>query len=343
MIADRREITGRLGRGPVGGWLLLLLFVTLAGAGVLIVVRALATRPAPSAVDLWAVASSDAIHIVAVGGTDDSRGALVVATSNDGGANWTVASPPGPALTTLATAGEMLLGGTECYQSRTDSGPIEPAPTSCLFASDDGGRSWYDLNVGRLVDPSFIDERTGWAHTPIDVGLSTPATLFATTDGGRSWQEAGHPCTGVTPWIHKAVLVSPGHGYVLCQGGAQNGGSSYPWQLLELTAGGNTVVHQQGDTYAPGAPFGGDDVYGVGMLADGHGYLLTQKVWRTGDGGQTWAALATGKTVGSFESVVMIDDSTAFVSLRALGNYTRIYGTSDGGDSWALLGSWPFY
>ncbi len=39
----------------------------------------------------------------------------------------------------------------------------------------------------------------------------------------------------------------------------------------------------------------------------------------------------------------MVDDSTAFASLRALGNYTRISGTSDGGDSWAMLGSWPFY
>jgi photosystem II stability/assembly factor-like uncharacterized protein len=239
-------------------------------------------------------------------------------------------------------AGERLLGGTECYQPRTDAGPLAPAPTSCLFASDDGGQSWQDLEVGRLVDPSFINGQTGWAHTPFDVGMLAPATLFATIDHGQSWRQVGQPCAGATPWIRKAVMVAVDRGYVLCRG-VPTTGSSYPWQLVELTADGGTVVRQQGDTYAPGAPFGGDDVRGLTMLADGRGYLMTQTIYRTEDGGQTWKALATGETVGGFESGVIVNDSIAFVALRALGNYSRVYGTSNGGSSWTLLGSWPFY
>ena len=332
-----------MGEWQMKHWLMLLVAIALAGIVIWFGVRAIATPAPPSAVDLWAVTASDATHIVAVGGTEDSRGDLVIASSSDGGATWSIAKPSAPALTSLATAGERLIGGTECYQARTDSGPIEPAPTSCMFASDDGGQSWRDLQVGRLVDATFIDAQTGWAHPPIDVLLPTPATLYATSDGGQSWQAVGQPCTDPTPDIDKAVLVAPGHGYVLCRGGTESGGSSYPWQLVELTSDGNTTVLQHGDTYAPGAPFDGDDVRGLAMLPDGHGCLLTQKIWRTVDGGQTWTALNTGETIGGFESITMLDDSTAFASLRALGNYTRIYGTTDGGNSWTMLGSWSFY
>jgi hypothetical protein len=331
-----------MGAWPMKNWLVLLVLIALASAGVWLGVRVLATPAPPSSVNLWAVAASDATHLVAVGGTRDSEGSLAMATSGNGGATWSVSKPSAPALTTLAAAGGRLIGGTECYQGRTDSGPIEPVPTSCLFTSEDGGQTWRDLDVGRLVDPSFIDASTGWAHTPLDATMSRPATLFATSDSGQSWQSAGQPCADPTPWIRKAVLVAPRHGYVLCRG-VPGSGSSYPWQLLELTPDGATTVLQHGDTYAPGAPFDGDDVRGLAMLPDGHGYLLTQKIWRTLDGGRTWTALNTGETVGGFESITMVDDSTAFASLRALGNYTRIYGTTDGGDNWTMLGSWSFY
>jgi photosystem II stability/assembly factor-like uncharacterized protein len=326
-----------MGEWRVKHWLVLLVVIGLAGIVIWFGVRAIATPSPPSAVNLWAVSASDATHIAAVGGTDDSRGDLVVATSSDGGTTWAVSKPSAPALTTLATAGARLIGGTECF----DYGDAPP-PTSCLFGSDDGGQSWHDLGAGLLVDPTFIDSQTGWAHTPPVRGMPSPATLFATTDGGQTWQAAGQPCTDTTPSIYRAVPVAPGHGYVLCRGSTGNG-SSYPWQLLELTTDGNTTVLQQGDTYAPGAAFDGDDVRGLAMLPDGHGYLLTQKIWRTTDGGRTWTSLATGETIGGFESIVMLDDSTAFASLRAVGNYTRIYGTSNGGESWSMLGSWSFY
>lgn len=331
-----------MGEWQVRHWLVLLLTIVLAGIAIGYGLRAIAAPAPPAAVNLWAVTASDASHLVAVGGTQDSTGTLVVATSNDGGENWTVAGPSAPALTSLATAGERMVGGTECYLLYAEHGVAGPA-SSCLFASDDGGHIWRDLNVGRLVDPTFIDAQTGWAHSPPNNAVLTPALMFATGDGGQTWQPAGQPCTDPTPSIYKAVLVAPGHGYLLCRGSQQAGGSSYPWQLLELTPDGMTAILQHGDTYAPGAPFDGSDVRGLAMLADGHGYLLTQKIWRTVDGGQTWTALATGETIGGFESITMLDDSTAFASLRAVGNYTRIYGTTDGGDHWAMLGSWSFY
>lgn len=323
-------------------WLLPLGTIAVVVAAVVTAIVLNSQQAIPSPGDLWAVTAFDAQHVIAVGGTVDDRGGLLVTRSEDAGASWLISHPSAPALVTVAAAGDHLLGATACLQQRTDTGPIEPAPNSCLYTSDDGGATWTDLAAGRLVDPSFANASDGWAHPPVDPGIVAPATLYSTANGGASWQEAARPCGSDTPWIARAVLVGPQHGYVICRG-LPNTGSAYPWRLIELGRDGTVDVLLRGSTGDAGSPFGGDDLYGLMMLPDGHGFLLTSTIYRTIDGGRNWTETPTGESRGAFEGGVIVSDSVAYVCLRALGNYTRIYGTIDGGESWSLLGSWPFH
>ena len=84
------------------------------------------------------------------------------------------------------------MGSMGCYTGSNGN----PTPSSCLYASDDGGRTWQDLEAGRLVDPSFADASHGVATSywePWEKSLSAPQ-LYATSDGGHSWQVQPDPC-----------------------------------------------------------------------------------------------------------------------------------------------------
>jgi hypothetical protein len=168
--------------------------------------------------NLWAVTTFDAQHIVAVGGTQDDRGGLVLARSDDAGIDWTISRPSNPALVTVAAAGDRLVGATDCYQQRTDTGPIEPAPTTCLYGSDDRGQTWSDLGAGRLVDPTFADASDGWTHTPNRLGHDRPCCVVCDDRWWYHLAGVGRPCDGDTPWSAGAALVEPRHGYIICRG-----------------------------------------------------------------------------------------------------------------------------
>jgi hypothetical protein len=331
----------RLKRLLLGGALVAVALLGAVAISVAMAPRPLVTPPPVIAVDIWAVTAWDSQHIVGVGGTDDNRGTLAIAESIDGGATWSVRNAVAPALTTIDSMAGGLVGGTDCAQGETS--PAGPPPGSCLYASDVDD-TWRDLSAGRIVGPSFIDALTGWAHTPVDINQVSPASLFATQDGGSSWDEVARPCDSDTPFIVTAVLTESHEGYVVCRGKSGVGGSAsaYHWKLIVMHADRPAAVRQAGTTGDPLSPFNGSDVNGLTMLADGHGFLLTETVYATVDGGVTWTPSPTGESLGYFQSGAIVTDDVAFVSMRSIGNYTRIYGTADGGTTWMQLGSWPY-
>lgn len=298
---------------------------------------------APARVNIWAVTATDLDHILAVGGTQDDRGDLVVARSEDGGDHWRVVAPSAPALTTLGRAGSRLVGATSCVPRSVDGRAVDPTPSSCLFASDDEGASWRDLGAGRLVGPSFADDRNGWASGPIDPGLGTSPSLFTTADGGVTWRDVGSPCGSDTPLIWKAMITAPGSGYVVCLG--LPGPTGQEWRFLEVDQRGSILRHH-GHTPASG-PIGGlddDSIYGFAMQRDGHGLLWASTgLYRTADRGVSWELVPTGDLEGTFwGGGALISDTAAYLVARNGGAWTAIYGTRDG-RTWQPFISWPFF
>jgi photosystem II stability/assembly factor-like uncharacterized protein len=319
--------------------------LVVAIAGLLLIWRPIpAGSPAGGGgVDIWAVTAFDVNRVVAVGGTHDDEGDLVVARSTDAGNTWEVLHPDAPALTTVATAGTRLFGATRCTAPYVteEAGPtrIGPTPTSCLYVSDDEGATWRDLGVGRLVDPSFSDASHGWARSPID--LDDPQLVYQTADGGQSWTSSPSPCAAPTPLLQQIVAAGPGHAYALCIG---NQGPAYvpdyAWQVLEVRSGSRPVVLSR----SPDGGLAEEPARCLAIRPDGSGLLFAgDALYVTADHGATWLRAARPSDT-AVQSVILVGSSSlGFAAVRSSGARTGIEATLDGGRTWHRLIAWDFW
>ncbi len=341
----RPGLRGAFGRHPrlavLGAFTLVLVivassFVALVATGVL-PRRTCAGCANPA---FWGIAAFDEDHLVVVGGTDDDTGKLVVATSDDAGRRWSMAYPDAPALTSLTRAGSRLVGSTGCYAAI----PGDSAPTSCLYASDDGGRTWQDLHAGRLVDPSFSDAEHGVALPYWDSSITSPLTPYATSDGGRSWTAEPDPCDAAHPHLEQVVAIGSDAAEALCTTIDTGSGKAH-WELVSIEPHARSVIS---DSDAQEAVLDGYYVAGLTMAPDGVGYLMGNGLYRTTDGGTTWTRISEPTLPESDLSPLwrgtVVTDSVAYFTLRAgSGLWTGVGVTSDGGATWSRLVCWPYF
>lgn len=292
---------------------------------------------APQRVNIWAVTVRGVNELIAVGGTEDARGNLVVARSGDAGATWTILTSPVPAMTRVAFAGDRLIGSITCLPRSSGGEPLEPGPTSCLYSSDDGGATWNDAGAGRLVDPTFPDSSYGWAHAQAPTG----STLYESADGGTTWAEFTEPCPTSTPLIRSAVATGSRAGYVMCFGEARPIGQ--PWALIEVD-GASVAIKYEGKISGAEPRHGllDDAIQGFTMRADGIGLIwTTESLYQTTDRGSTWTEVpVSGLAPGSFwGGGAMVDQNLTYLVRR--GNATAVVARQ--GTAWRTLISWPIF
>jgi hypothetical protein len=306
-------------------------------------------------ITLHAVATRDGVEIVGVGGAPHSRDKrLAVVRSTDGGATWASSTAEIPALETLAWAGDRLIGGTSCVpeHSYNDTYVVhvqEPFPTACLYVSDDHGTTWSELASGRMVDPSFVDDRHGWARSPTQ--LAEPA-LYATDDGGRTWRTIPSPCPEDRPALTSVSLVAPGAGYVLCKtakyqpspggGWRANPAGDEDWVIAEVQADGTVALRAGGHTDS--ADTLGTFVRDITMRGDGSGLVTGTSLWLTADHAQTLErqAIQSASVTGVGGHGTLLGGRAAMlVASASAGADTGIASTTDG-VSWTILVQWPW-
>ncbi len=222
-----------------------------------------------------------------------------------------------------------------------------------LFRTEDGGRSWTVVAmvpVNLVGDLRFLDARTGWAIGTAEpyppTGRPRLDALFATHDGGRSWQQIqlppppGHE-TGGFPEVYNAPLVTGPASAILVVGyGSPVQGvtdllatddAGRTWRRTATLAGENPFL--------PIAAF--DELHWLASKDGSDPWFATSS-----DAGRTWSPLANSglPPTGAIEQLTFTDPehgwallSTSTPDRSDLNVPGQLYGTSDGGLTWALV------
>lgn len=247
----------------------------------------------------------DSLQGWSVGGRDGTMLPRFIYRTTDGGHHWSRQSTHNVELVSVFFANEhngWAVGGFS---------------DGVILKTTDGGTTWIDRSndsLDALADVFFIDTLSGWA-----VGIH--GFIVKTEDGGESWRNVSLQIPDVLQLL-SVYFVSSTVGWVAGTARLQgfiakttDGGLSWGTQLLSPTE----------------AMFSDlcfvDDMRG--WAVGGAGELSSGNVYRTSNGGTSWASSATGSTF-PLHSIHFSDTLNGW----SAGNHGRILASTDGGDSW---------
>lgn len=279
-------------------------------------------------------------------GTAPAPGPLQAWATGDGGRSWTAEGT----LTAAYVYGSLDFVDPEhgwFIDLRCEG------PSSCwstvLFRTTDAGATWQQVATSALgkVGPagrlpagldqpvSFSDPSTGWIAGD-QAGVSP--NLFVSHDGGASWSAQPLPSTATPPkgGAETPVFWSSQDGAVLASSGGGEGGSA----LYITSDGGCRWIERNlpDDGLVPDAIDFIDSATGW-LLAEaasagpGGAQIPPYSLWVTRDGGETWARVWTGGSLGFSE----IDFVTAQLGWAVTYDENGLAGlvrTADGGTTW---------
>jgi photosystem II stability/assembly factor-like uncharacterized protein len=235
---------------------------------------------------------------IALPGEGDVTGPIL--RTADGGRTWQDVTPPQtnfeswinlyPLDATTAWVAEQ--------ETFTQSRSGKDVPKT-LYRTTDGGASWQKLRFpdlsATLYSLTFVDRDHGWLIGQEQVSGQSVTRCFITADGGQTWQQLSVPISPTT--ATSTTLIAPQLQFVNAQTG---------WLSLPQASKGLYVTHDGGHSWKTlplPANLGAATDFALDFFDQQNGYLrvtnptvddVTQTIYATSDGGQTWQP---GKTL----------------------------------------------
>ncbi len=243
-------------------------------------------------------------------------------TSTDGGTTW---------LSVTLGISTSTLGTPAISPAFATDHTLFVAAGNQLYRSTDGGLTWYLMPAAPNVALGRIVLSPGWpAHPCLLIG--TAQGVYRSIDGGDTWARM----PGLTPLATSAIAHSADDALWLT--GTTNGvyasqNAGRTWSPFGLQGSKNNV------TVIATSPDFSDDHTAFAILQE-PGYSW-HSFYRTTDGGATWNLIYRG---GQGLDPGSLAISPQYASDRTLfaGTYDRaIIGSTDGGDTWQPIGTWP--
>jgi len=223
-----------------------------------------------------------------------------------------------------------------------------------VVRTNDGGLTWYDLtppglaDLGYSVSEFFLDRDHAWIVVPDPNDYMRAGALHRTQDGGLNWTESAVPFGG-----GDLTFLDASNGWMLADLGG--GAGSNAVAVYQTEDGGATWTRVYiNDPNAQGA----GDSLPLGGIKSGLIPLNMQTAWiggviyapgvvylyRTDNGGRTWAPVAIPLPDGAqeseidFEGLQFATADNALLAIRMTGDRYQLalYMTQDGGETWAL-------
>ncbi len=231
---------------------------------------------------------------------------------------------------------------------------------SDILRTTDGGSTWYNVSPPGVTDlgfgtgHTFLNTSQAWvvvaeASDPFGSGL-----LYRTDDGGLTWMVYPVPFGG-----GDMAFIDETHGWMMVPLGAAAG--SMAIAIYTTDDGGETWAQtytndpnltNAGDSLPLGGiknnltPLDADTAWVGGVTYS----LETFYLYKTTDGGQTWAPQTIPTAPGMQDTEVAVDigpifttSSDGILPLRFTGETLRtgFYATHDGGDTWEFVTFMP--
>lgn len=201
---------------------------------------------------------------------------------------------------------------------------------AAIFETIDGGETWesrhFDSGANGFNDLTRLPDGTMLA-------VGTEGASMRSTDGGQTWQHTDAcACTSPRPVISNLAMLPGGRTFATTTpSGPAN------WSFLRSDDGGASWVQQAN---RPNILFLNAFTFASPLVgyAGGSGGQGAARVWRTGDGGDTWNPIditsPISPTMQIFDLNVSSPDTAWGVGFGS-SNGTAVYRTIDGGLSWS--------
>jgi photosystem II stability/assembly factor-like uncharacterized protein len=210
-----------------------------------------------------------------------------------------------------------------------------------FFRSEDQGVTWLQRlpppNAGSFEGESFVDANRGWvllASSPETQCNAQSVRIWRTSDGAASWQNLGATGIASSQCKHDLNFVDAEHGFLSASDPnnrptiyrTDNGGASWS-PSAKLPDPPNQTTQAGGFTLRPRKVRRFGTVLLVSAVDWQHPY-----VYRSTDGGASWAYLAAVPGVTDIDEISFLDARTWWLSGPGLGPNYRF--TSNGGASY---------